>query len=134
MDLLLAISGPEAGVLYSEIEKISLLGRKRVGVDEIAEMLHGSGRESVFSLAEAIVAGNRALVFRIYRSIRDTLEPYSVLGAINWKFSQLSKKDSGGRREYFSMVFRCLSEADAKVKSSGGWYPLEDLFVKLLQI
>ncbi|GMT46754.1 MAG: DNA polymerase III subunit delta [bacterium] len=132
--LLMATSGSDMGVLYEETEKASLLGRSRVDVNDISELIHGSASYSVFTLVDALVTKDRTRVFKIYSAMRDNLDPFAVLGAINWKYSELSKRTSGRRKGYFSEVFKCLSEADRRLKTSGGEYPVEELFIRLLQI
>ncbi|NOZ25230.1 MAG: DNA polymerase III subunit delta [Nitrospirae bacterium] len=134
VSLLMATSGTDMGVLYGEAEKACLLGKRRVDADDISELMHGSASYSVFSLVDALASGDKTKVFRIYSAVRDTLDPFAVLGAVNWKYSELSKKGALRKDGYFSEVFRCLAEADRRLKTSGGEYPLEELFVRLLRI
>jgi len=134
ISLLMATAGTDIGVLYGEVEKAALLGRSRIDVSDIGELMHGSASYSVFSLVDALAAKDRVRVFRIYSAMRNTLDPFAVLGAINWKYSELSKRTDRYEDGYFPQVFRCLTEADRRLKTSGGEYPLEDLFVRLLQI
>ncbi len=131
--LLMATAGTDMGVLYEETEKAALLGKSRVDVNDISELIHGSATYTVFNLADALVTKDKIKVFRIYSAMRDSLDPFAVLGVINWKYSELSKSTSR-RKGYFSEVFRCLSEADRRLKTSGGEYPVEELFIRLLQI
>jgi len=131
--LLMATAGTDMGVLYEETEKAALLGKSKVEINDISELIHGSATYTVFSLADALVTKDRVKVFRIYSAMRDSLDPFAVIGAINWKYAELSKRSSR-RKGYFSEVFRCLSEADRRLKTSGGEYPVEDLFIRLLQI
>ncbi len=132
--LLMATAGSDIGVLYEETEKATLLGRPKVDVNAVSELMHGEAMYSVFTLVDALVAKDRTRVFRIYSAMRDSLDPFAVLGAINWKYSELSKRGINRRKGYFPEVFRCLSEADRKLKTSGGEYPVEELFIRLLQI
>lgn len=134
LDLLISVSGSAPGLLSAEIEKVSLTGKKQVGIKEVSELLHGSAQYNIFSLADALIMKKKADVFKIYRALGNTLEPYAILGAVNWKYSDRAKRDNGERVEYFRKAFEYLSEADRMVKTTGGVYPLEDLFMKLLQI
>ncbi len=131
--LLMATAGTDMGVLYEETEKAALLGKSRVDINDISELIHGSATYSVFTLVDALVTKDRTKVFKIYSAMRDSLDPFAVIGAINWKYAELSKRSSR-RKGYFSEVFRCLSEADRRLKTSGGEYPVEELFIRLLQI
>ncbi len=132
--LLMATAGNDIGALLGAAENAFLLGKSRIDADDVSGLLHGPASFSVFSLVDALAAGDKTRVFRIYASVRDSLDTHAVLGAVNWKYSELSKRSAGRREGYFADVFRCLAEADMKVKTSGGEYPLEDLFVRLLRI
>ncbi len=133
VEFLIGISGAAMGTLYSEVEKLSLLGRKRIDVDDICEAVYGTSEQSVFSLVDALIAGDRDRVFRIYDAMRGSLDPFAVLGAINWRYSEISKRRRPSERGRFLGVFRSLSEADRRLKTSGGEYPLEELFLRLLR-
>jgi DNA polymerase III delta subunit len=134
VDFLIAVVGLEAGRLSSEVEKLSLLSRKKIDVADVSEILHGSAKFTVFQLTDAIIEKDEKRAFRIYGAIKNDIDPFSTMGAINWKFADIYRKGKGHKRGYFPRVFRCLSEADMRLKSSGGDYPLEDLLIRLLQI
>lgn len=126
---LMGTIGPDAGLLSSEIEKLALSGKDRLGAGEIAEMVKGPGGYDVFDLVEALRAKQADRVFRIYRALSETQEPHALLGALNWHYGRFT-----GKRGEKARIFSLLSEADFMIKSSGGAYPLEYLLLRLLQI
>ncbi len=128
VDMLVTFSDGESGIIYSEVEKLSLLGKKKIDLDDLYETLYGSPHSSVFNLAEALISKNKKRVFTIYRTIEaDTI---AILGAINWKYADTAKKT----KKDYTEAFQYLLEADRKIKSSSGEYPIEELFLKLLRI
>lgn len=133
INLLIATVGHDAGRLISETDKISLLGKTRIDEKDVGEMFYGSSQFNVFSLADAIISKDKKRVFKIYRAISESIDSFSMVGVINWKFGELYMKGRH-RKGWFKEAFGLLSEADRKIKSSGGSYPLEDLLIRLLQI
>ena len=130
IDRLIGIIGTEAtGLLSSEIEKLASCGRKDIGPDDIEELVKGFGSYDAFDLVNALKARNARKVFDIYAVLSETQEPYSILGAINWHYQK-----PGMSPKLREKVFELLTEADFKVKSSGGIYPLEHLFSQLLKL
>jgi len=94
----------------------------------------GNSDFDVFDLIDAIRVKNTGKVFRISKILQETQEPYSLLGAINWHYSRMASKGREEESTYYKKVFHLLREADLRTKSSGGTYPLEDLFIRLLRI
>jgi len=132
---LLGLKGPDLGLLSAEVEKISLLGKQRVGVDDISEIIEGGGFYTPFDLVEALEEKNAEKVFRIYKVLKETTESYSLIGILNWLYGR--KLPAGGRtrgNKYFLKIFEILNRADIDIKSSGRDFPLEYLLVKLLRI
>jgi DNA polymerase-3 subunit delta len=131
---LLAVIGPDLGMLSTEIEKLTLVGRPSIGRDDIAEVVEGKRTYGAFDLINAIRARDAEKTFRIYGILRETEEPFSLLGALNWQYAQLmGAKNSPGEKEYLYNVFHLLNRADMGIKT-GGFYPLEMLLVKLLRL
>lgn len=131
---LLGIIGPDLGMLSSEIDKLMLLGKKEVGEKEIDEIVEAKRSYSAFALVDALRARDAERALRICRVLLETEEPFSILGALNWQYSQfLAVRKTAAEREKDLQVFRLLSEADGQIKSSGGVYPLELLLMKLLK-
>jgi len=132
---LIGLIGPDIGLLSAEIEKVSLLGKRRIDVDDISEVVAGERLYSIFDLVDALREKDVEKVFRIYKTLRETAEDYSLIGALNWQYGRLLL--SGGRpasNEYFFRLFELLNESDRDIKSSGRTFPMEYLLVKLLRL
>jgi len=132
---LLGVVGPDLGMLSSELEKLMLTGSSKIEKKDIVEVVEGRRTYSTFALIDAIKARDTEKTFRIYGVLKETEEPYSLLGALNWQYGQSA---GSGRtpadRDYYYKVFDLLHKADAVVKSSGTYYPLELLLVRLLRL
>jgi DNA polymerase-3 subunit delta len=133
IEYLLNIVGPEAGLLSSEMEKLALVGKTDIDVRDISDIVVGSSDYSVFDLVNALRSRDKEKVFIISRALQETQESYGLLGAINWHYSKMSAKDQA-RAAYYTKVFELLNEADIRVKTSGGAFPIEYLLIRLLQI
>ncbi len=133
-DYLLAMIGPDLGMLSTEIEKLTLVGKSGIEKADIAEIIEGKRSFGAFDLINAIRARDKEKVFRIYSILRETEEPYGLLGALNWQYAQmLGEKNSPQERNYLYEIFRLLNSADLGIKT-GGFYPFELLLVKLLKL
>lgn len=131
---LLAVIGPDLGMLSTEIEKLTLVGKPEIEKGDIAEIIEGKRIFGAFDLINAIRDRDKEKVFRIYSILRETEEPYGLLGALNWQYAQmLGEKNSPKERNYLYDVFRLLNSADLGIKT-GGFYPFELLLVKLLRL
>jgi DNA polymerase-3 subunit delta len=134
-DYLIGLVGPDLGLLSSEIEKISLIGKKRIDVNDISDIVTGERTYSIFDLVNALMEKNARKVFSIYKTLRETSEDYSLIGALNWQYGRhLHAQNSPSEQDYFMKVFDLLSETDRDIKSSGRNFPLEYLLVKLLRL
>jgi DNA polymerase-3 subunit delta len=134
-DYLLGTIGPDLGLLSSELDKCTLMGKPKIEKEDIAETIEGRRTFSAFALVDAIRARDAEGAFRIYRVLRDTEEPYSLLGALNWQYARFfAEKNSPAERNYFNRVFGLMNEADVAIKSSGSAYPMELLLVRLLKL
>lgn len=129
-EYLVGTIGTDLGLLASEVEKCTLIGKKRVEKDDIAAIIEGRRTYNVFTLVDAIRARDAERAFRIYKAIRETEEPYALLGALNWQYGRTTGKDA---EEFTSRVFSLLNKADMGMKSSGGLYPVELLLFRLLR-
>ena len=131
---LLATIGPDLGMLSTELEKLTLIGKPSIGRDDIAEVIEGKRTYGTFDLINAIRARDTEKTFRVYSILRETEEPYGLLGALNWQYAQLlGEKSSPCEKDYLYQVFRLLNSADMGIKT-GGFYPFELLLVKLLRL
>lgn len=134
IDYLIGVVGPDIGLLSSEIEKLSTVGSETITTAIIKEVVEGSREYSIFDLTNALKYKNAEKVFRIYKALSESTEPYGLLGAINWQYTQLMKSETkDSRRLYYRKAFELLNEADIQIKTSGA-YPMEYLLVRLLQL
>jgi len=134
-EYLIGIIGTDLGLLSSEIEKISLLGKKRVDIDDISDIVTGMRLYSIFDLVNALRQKDAEKAFSIYKTLRDSSEDYSLIGALNWQYSrELHVKKSKSANEYLLKVFELLSQIDRDIKSSGRSFPMEFLLLKLLRL
>ena len=132
---LLGVVGPDLGMLSSELEKLMLTGSSKIEKKDIVEVVEGRRTYSAFALIDAIKARDIEKTFRIYGVLKETEEPYSLLGALNWQYGQFTGSGSSyADRDYYYKVFELLHKADVAVKSSGTYYPVELLLVKLLRL
>ena len=132
---LLGVVGPDLGMLSSELEKLMLTGSAKIEKKDIVEVVEGRRTYSTFALIDAIKARDTEKTFKIYGVLKETEEPYSLLGALNWQYGQfMASKNSPADRKYYYTVFDLLHKADVAVKSSGTYYPVELLLVKLLRL
>ena len=133
IDHLLGVIGPDAGLISSELEKLVSVGKSPVDRDDIAAVVSGSVDYSVFDLVDAIRKRDAERAFRIARVLQETADSYGLLGAINWHYSQMSSRERG-KAAYYDRVFALLHEADVRIKTSGGVFPMEHLLIRLLRI
>jgi DNA polymerase-3 subunit delta len=136
VEYLIGVAGDDIGLLSSEIEKLASFGDEAITINSIKEIVEGSRDYSVFDLTNALREKNIEKVFRIYRTLSETTEPYNLLGAINWQYSKMSMQatpGSSGQRKDFSRAFEILNDADIQIKTSGGAYPMEHLLIRLLR-
>ena len=135
VEYLIGFVGTDLGILSSEVEKMSLLGKKVLQKEDISEILAGGKTYTIFDLVEALRRNNADKVFSIYRVLRGTTEDYSLIGALNWQYGRLRQLDAEqARTRHFFQVFELLSTVDKDMKSSGRTFPLEYLLVKLLRL
>lgn len=135
VEYLMGTVGPDIGLLSAEIEKISLIGKKIIDVDDIADIITGERLYSVFDLTNALRAKDADRVFAVYKTLKETTEGFSLIGALNWQYTRLlSTGISPEENAYFLQIFRCLNRADIDIKSSGRSYPIEYLLFKLLRL
>jgi len=132
---LIGVVGPDMGLLSAEIEKISLLGKKRIDVGEISDIIAGGRLYSIFDLVDALREKDVEKVFRIYKLLRETTDDYSLIGALNWQYGRnMLSRSRPTENEYYSMIFEVLNKADIDIKSSGRTFPMEYLLIKLLRL
>lgn len=135
VEYLIGVVGDDMGLLSSEIEKLASFGNETITIGIIKEIVEGSRDYSVFDLTNALRERNIEKVFRIFRALSETTEPYNLLGAINWQYSKmLLQANNTLQRKDFSRAFELLNNADIQIKTSGGVYPMEHLLIRLLRL
>lgn len=135
IDYLLGTIGSDLGLLSSEIEKFSFLGKKSLSINDISEIIEGDGFFTPFNLVEALEQKDTERVFKIYKTLKHTSEAYTIIGILNWLYWRLiptNKKQKGD--EYILRTFETLHSADKDIKSSGRDFPVEYLLFKLLRL
>jgi len=132
IEYLVGVLGPDVGLLSSELEKLALIGKTHIDAQDIKSIVRGSGDYDVFDLVNALRDKDTDKVFRVARVLQATQESYALLGAINWHYSRMAAREQG-KKPYYAKVFELLNEADIRIKTSGGTFPLEYLLVRLLQ-
>jgi DNA polymerase-3 subunit delta len=134
-DYLIEIVGADLGLLSSEVEKISLIGKNKIEIEDISEIVTGERLYSIFDLVNALRMKDAGKVFKIYRTLRETADDYGLIGALNWQYGRnLHAEASPAGKEYSLRVFELLHDADVDIKSSGRTFPMEYLLVKLLRL
>lgn len=134
-EYLLGTIGPDLGMLSSEIDKCTLIGKTSVDKKDIIDIIEGKRTYNAFDLVNAINAGDAEKAFRIYAILRETEEPYSLLGALNWQYGRfMVGRDTPRDKKQNYHVFNILHEADVQIKSSGSFYPVELLLARLLKL
>lgn len=128
VDYLIAVIGPDVGLLSSEIEKFSVIGKGTLERKDIEKLIKGTGGYDAFDLSRAIQRKDAPGAFKIYRALADTVEPQMLLGAINYQLTQ--SKDTDMARK----AVEILHETDMALKSSGAFYPLEYMLIRLLKL
>lgn len=133
VEYLLEIVGPDSGLISSELEKFTLIGKTHVDVGDIMGIVGGGADYGAFDLVNALRDKDRERAFMISKALQETQESYGLLGAINWHYSRMYARDRG-RAAYYNKVFELLNDADIRIKTSGGAFPLEYLVIRLLRI
>lgn len=135
VEYLISFVGFDLGLLSAEIEKISFVGLQRVDVEDISEIVAGGRQYGMFDLVNALKDQDADMVFRIYKSLKETSDDYGLIGALNWQYARfLHGKMSRREKEYLLNVFGLLNRADIEIKSSGRNFPIEYLLARLLRL
>ncbi|MGB9716156.1 MAG: DNA polymerase III subunit delta [Thermodesulfovibrionales bacterium] len=135
VDYLLGTVGTDLGLLSSEIEKLSFIGKKKLSVNDISDIIEGEGFYTPFDLVEALEQKDTEKVFRIYKTLRQTTEAYNIIGILNWLYGRLIRMNRIKKgEEYILKAFEILHNADKDIKNSGRDFPIEYLLLRLLQL
>ncbi len=134
-DYLIGITGTDLGLLAAEIEKIYLIGKKSIEIPDITDIVAGGRTYSAFDLVNALNMKNAEKVFRIYKTLKETADDYSLIGVLNWQYTRsIHPGMNKAENSYYRQVFELLNMVDKDIKSSGRSYPVEYLLIKLLRL
>lgn len=132
-DLFFTLCNGNAGIIHSELEKLSLLGKESPEISEIAEVISGSVSQNVFSLAVLLVKKRKKESLMMLETLQTENEPIALIGALNWKIADLERKGYFKDKERFKRFLEILIDADRKLKNSQTVGVLEEALTKLLQ-
>jgi len=65
-----------------------LSGSSKIERKDIIDVVEGKRTYSTFALIDALRARDTEKTFQIYSVLKETEEPYSLLGALNWQYGQ----------------------------------------------
>lgn len=134
-EYLIGLIGPEIGLLSAELDKLALLGKKGININDIHDIVTGMRLYGIFDLVNALKAKNAEKVFSVYKTLRDNADDYSLIGALNWHYGRnLQSTRNYSEDEYCLKVFELLNKIDIDIKSSGRTFPMEYLLIKLLRL
>lgn len=129
IDYLVSCVGTDFGMLASEVEKCSALGKESIDAADLKDTVYAGIEYSAFDLIRALERGDAGMVFRIFEQIGSIIDPMALLGALNWHYGAKGAGDARLSREIFS----ALHEADIALKSSRPC-ALEELLVRLIRL
>jgi len=158
VEQLIEFVGTDIGLLFMEVEKLSLSGRKTITAEDVDASTSMMRQFTSFDLIDSLIAGQKTRVFRILKTMfeRNVMEAPVILGTLNWHYKQfyslwlnkgkrpmkmregtyraLVRHVSAFSEEDFYQIFRSLHEADVAIKTSGRpGLSLEVLMIRLLQ-
>ncbi|MDA8387182.1 MAG: hypothetical protein M0Z58_00795 [Nitrospiraceae bacterium] len=119
----------EPGLIASELKKLALIGKPDIGMEDVRRLTKNMAVHNAFDLVRALGAKDADRVFSLAGEFRGQHELLMLLGALNREFSR-----PGVAPRVFEKATSLLREADMKVKTLSGIYPIEELFAKLLKI
>ncbi len=119
----------EPGLIASELKKLSLAGKPRMGMEDVKQLILDMSEHNAFDLVRALLSKNQAKVFRLARELRGQQDIVMLMGALNKEFSR-----PGTPPAVHEKATELLREADIRSKALYGIYPVEDLLARLLQV
>ncbi|MBF0459323.1 MAG: hypothetical protein HQK99_15645 [Nitrospirae bacterium] len=124
------ICGDSISKFTNELDKLTLLGKKKIDTADAAEAVFGSKGFTIFQVAEAIIRGDKSNAIKMYVEIRDGLDEIMALGALNYKLEKSIKTGSPA----FLKSYEYLNEANKNLRGANQKYPLEFLIYNLTSI
>jgi DNA polymerase-3 subunit delta len=129
IDWLIENFNSEAGLIASEIKKLSLCGKEKMGLADIKGLSGGMAEYTAFDLVNALRSRNWERIFKISRMFTDQGDLIPFMGALNSAFKRADLPPAKGEK-----IFSLLAEADLKVRALGPAYPIEELLIRLTRI
>lgn len=158
VNALIELIGHDPGLLLMEVDKLLLVGHKKVDESDIVSAISTTREYTPFELIDAITAGQTSRAFRIMRSslVGNALQAPVILGMLNWHYKQFYRlwRNKGKRpvkmrektfrvlvkyipfysEESFCRIFKILHDTDVQIKTSGRpAVAMEILLIRLLQ-
>ncbi|MEO5359506.1 MAG: hypothetical protein H7843_03550 [Nitrospirota bacterium] len=121
------ICGDSASKFSNELDKLPLLGKKKIDETDAAEAVFGTKTYTIFNVTDAIVKGNRSKAVAMYAEIRDGLDELMTLGALNWKLEKEIHADTPA----FMKCCEQLNDVNKRLRGANQRYPLELLIYNL---
>ncbi len=121
----------EPGLIASELKKLALIGKSVIEMEDVRQLTRDMSAHNAFDLVRALGAKDADRVFSLAREFRAQHELVMLLGALN---REISFSRPGLPPGGFEKAISLLREADMKVKTLSGAYPIEDLLARLLKI
>ena len=119
----------EPGLIASELKKLSLAGKPRIGMEDVRQLILDMSEHNAFDLVKALFSKNTGDVFRLARELRAQQDIIMLMGALNKRFS-----GPGIPEGVYEKAVSLLRDADMRSKALYGTYPVEDLLARLLKI
>jgi DNA polymerase III delta subunit len=123
------IYGENLCMLSNEIDKLSLLGKKKLTMEDVTEIFYGEKEGNTFALTDAISEQDKVKAMKILNMVVSKTEPLMLLGALNWKISNIKDKDR-------AKIIRCcevLIDTEMRLKGSNPTLPLDWTILKLMR-
>ncbi|MBF0554644.1 MAG: hypothetical protein HQK96_08850 [Nitrospirae bacterium] len=114
----------------NELDKLTLLGRKKIDIADVEEAVFGTKGGTIFQVAGSIVKGDKSNAIAKYVEIRDGLADIMALGALNWQLEGKIQTSNPA----FLKCYEQLNDVDKRLRGTNPGYPLEFLIYNLSDI
>ncbi|MBF0542230.1 MAG: DNA polymerase III subunit delta [Nitrospirae bacterium] len=121
------IYGDNLGMLSNEIEKLSLLGKKKLALEDVLETSYGEKEGNTFHLTDVIAKLDTKKALNALRLVIAKTDPLMLLGAINWKLSTIHDKR-------LAQCFEILIDTEMRLKGSNPDLPMDWTVLRLIQM
>jgi DNA polymerase III delta subunit len=118
----------EPGLIPSEIKKIALIGKPFIEMGDIEGLMERMAGHKVFDLVKALASKDAEKTLRLCREFTTPMEANMLLGALNKEYGRMRLSPEDERR-----IFDLLADRDVKTRAQYGFYPIEELCLRLLK-